>query len=212
MALTASIFGVIGALALGAISPGPSFVMVARTAVASSRINALFAALGMGCGGIIFATAALLGLQALLSAVPWLYLIIKILGGAYLAFLGYKIWRGAKQPLVVTHADNTGVTTKISRSFLLGLATQLSNPKTAVVYTSVFAALLPPHIPLRIMLILPVVVFCVEAGWYSIVALALSSTKPRAAYLRYKTAMDRATGGVMAFLGIKLITANRVVP
>jgi len=76
----------------------------------------------------------------------------------------------------------------------------------------VFAALLPPHIPLRIMLILPVVVFCVEAGWYSIVALALSSTKPRAAYLRYKTAMDRATGGVMAFLGIKLITANRVVP
>jgi len=66
VALTASIFGVIGALALGAISPGPSFVMVARTAVASSRVNALFAALGMGCGGIIFATAALLGLQALL--------------------------------------------------------------------------------------------------------------------------------------------------
>ena len=211
MALTASIFGVIGALALGAISPGPSFVMVARTAVASSRVNALFAALGMGCGGIIFATAALLGLQALLSAVPWLYLTIKILGGAYLALLGYKIWRGAKQPLV-TEADNTGVTTKISRSFLLGLATQLSNPKTAVVYTSVFAALLPPDIPLRIVLILPAVVFCVEAGWYSIVALALSSTKPRAAYLRYKTAIDRATGGVMAFLGIKLITASRVVP
>jgi threonine/homoserine/homoserine lactone efflux protein len=208
--VTASILAVIGALALGAISPGPSFVMVARTAVASSRINALIAALGMGCGGVIFATAALLGLQALLNAVPWLYLTIKMLGGAYLAFLGYKIWRGAEQPLILVQASNTEATSSTGRSFFLGLATQLSNPKTAVVYTSVFAALLPPDVPLQIVLIVPVIVFCVEAGWYSIVALALSAAKPRAAYLRYKTAIDRTTGGVLAFLGVKLI-ASRVV-
>lgn len=205
MSLTVSVLGVIGALALGAISPGPSFVMVARTAVVSSRMNALAAALGMGCGGILFAATAILGLQALLSAVPWLYLAIKILGGAYLAYLGYQIWCGAKHPLEMTQAE---VTTKIGRSFLLGLATQLSNPKTAVVYTSVFAALLPPDIPLQISLMLPAVVFCIEAGWYTVVALVLSSTKPRAAYLHYKTAIDRTTGGVMSFLGLKLILAS----
>jgi threonine/homoserine/homoserine lactone efflux protein len=65
------------AIAIGTMSPGPSFVMVARTAVASTRANGLAAALGMGTGGIVFAAAALLGLQAMLASVPWLYLALK---------------------------------------------------------------------------------------------------------------------------------------
>jgi threonine/homoserine/homoserine lactone efflux protein len=63
---------VASAIPLGAISPGPSFVMVARIAVSRSRQQALAAAFGMGVGGSVFAAAALLGLQALLTAVPWL--------------------------------------------------------------------------------------------------------------------------------------------
>ena len=62
------LFAIAGALTLGAISPGPSFVMVARTAVARSRANGLAAALGMGVGGMTYATASLLGLQALFAA------------------------------------------------------------------------------------------------------------------------------------------------
>ena len=46
---------VLGAILLGAISPGPSFVLVARTAVAVSRRDALATALGMGAGGLVFA-------------------------------------------------------------------------------------------------------------------------------------------------------------
>ena len=63
------LFAIAGALTLGAMSPGPSFVMVARTAVARSRANGLAAALGMGVGGLIYAVASLLGLQALFAAV-----------------------------------------------------------------------------------------------------------------------------------------------
>jgi threonine efflux protein len=48
-------------------------------------------------------------------------------------------------------------------------------------------------------------VFCIEAGWYAIVALALSAPAPAAAYLRWKARIDRAAGGVMGLLGIKLI-------
>ena len=68
-----SVLSIAGAIALGAMSPGPSFIMVARTAVASSRTDGLAAALGMGVGGVLFASVALLGLHAVLSAVPWLY-------------------------------------------------------------------------------------------------------------------------------------------
>ena len=59
----ATLASIVAALSVGVISPGPSFVMVARVAVASSKIRALATALGMGVGGAIFGAAALLGLR-----------------------------------------------------------------------------------------------------------------------------------------------------
>ncbi|RIX79853.1 LysE family translocator [Acidovorax cavernicola] len=206
MDTTLSLLGIAGAMAVGAMSPGPSFVMVARTAVAS-RSDGLAAALGMGAGGLAFSIAALAGLQAAFLAVPGLYLAIKGLGGAYLIYLGFRIWRGARQPLAMT-PDTEASPRKQGRSgrtFLLGLATQVSNPKTAVVYASIFAAFLPREVPLVLALAVPAVIFCIETGWYAIVALALSSAAPRAAYLRYKTWIDRAAGGVMGLLGLRLV-------
>lgn len=207
MDTTLSLLGIAGAMTVGAMSPGPSFVMVARTAVAS-RGDGLAAALGMGAGGLVFAIAALAGLQAAFLAVPGLYLAIKGFGGAYLIYLGLRIWRGARQPLAMTQ-DAAGTSPRQQgrggRTFLLGLATQVSNPKTAVVYASIFAAFLPREVPLVLALAVPVVIFCIETGWYAIVALALSSAAPRSAYLRYKVWIDRAAGGVMGLLGLRLV-------
>ncbi|MES2102546.1 MAG: LysE family transporter [Pseudomonadota bacterium] len=200
-----------GAIAIGAISPGPSFVMVARTAVTSTRGNGLAAALGMGLGGSSFAAAALLGLQTLLASVPLLYMILKAAGGAYLAYLGHKIWMGAKAPLTIEAVGEQAPHSSLKRSFLLGLGTQISNPKTAIVYGSIFASLLPRDVPLALILSLPVVVFVIEAGWYSIVALMLSSASPRDTYLRYKSWIDRTAGGVMGLLGMRLVaTAGKI--
>lgn len=206
MDTTLSLLGITGAMTVGAMSPGPSFVMVARTAVAS-RSDGLAAALGMGAGGIVFAIAALAGLQAAFLAVPGLYLAIKGFGGAYLIYLGFRIWRGARQPLAMTQDTDASPPQqgRGGRTFLLGLATQVSNPKTAVVYASIFAAFLPREVPLVLALAVPVVIFCIETGWYAIVALALSSAAPRSAYLRYKVWIDRAAGGVMGLLGLRLV-------
>src|ERR1035437_8675979 len=77
--------GIIGALSVGVVSPGPSFVMVARTTVATSRAHGVSAAFGMGVGGMLFAAAALLGLQAVFLAVPSVYLGLKVLGGCIFA-------------------------------------------------------------------------------------------------------------------------------
>jgi len=206
MDTTLSLIGIAGAMAVCAMSPGPSFVMVARTAVAS-RSDGLAAALGMGAGGLAFSIAALAGLQAAFLAVPGLYLAIKAFGGAYLIYLGFRIWRGARQPLAITPDTDASPRSqgRSGRTFLLGLATQVSNPKTAVVYASIFAAFLPREVPLVLALAVPAVIFCIETGWYAVVALALSSAAPRAAYLRYKTWIDRAAGGVMGLLGLRLV-------
>ena len=200
--------GVLAALTVGVISPGPSFVMVARTAVSSSRSNGLAAALGMGAGGVVFALAALLGLQAVLLAVPSLYMVLKVAGGIYLAYLGLRIWSAAKQPLVVTSALS-GRSASLPKSLALGFVTQVSNPKTAIVYASVFAAFLPAAPSLGFDVALVTIVFAIEAGWYAVVALALSSERPRRAYLRYKAYVDRMAGGVMMLLGLKLVLSGQ---
>jgi threonine/homoserine/homoserine lactone efflux protein len=201
-----ALLGIFAAITVGAISPGPSFVMVARTAVSSSRIDGLGAALGMGVGGLLFAIAALLGLHGLLLAVPSLYVFLKVAGGLYLLYLGARIWLTARQPLALTKLINVTGTTAW-KSFLVALTTQVSNPKAAIVYASVFAAFLPPAPSFAFNVAVVVVVFMIETGWYTIVALALSSEGPRGAYLRYKTWVDRVAGGVMIALGLKLLAS-----
>lgn len=201
-----SLAGIVAALAIGVVSPGPSFVMVARVAISTSRAKGLAVSLGMGFGGGVFALAALLGLQAVLIAVPALYTGLKLLGGLYLCHLGYRIFSGAKQPLHIESNDN-GEQTSVYGSLLLGFTTQVSNPKTAIVYASVFTAFLPSTFSTLFALALLCVVFAIEAGWYSIVALVLSSPIPRRVYLSYKTWVDRAAGLVMVGLGLRLITS-----
>src|ERR1700731_2201257 len=147
MELSAAILSIAVALTLGAMSPGPSFILVARTSLGGSRRDGLAAAGGMGVGGVFFSAIALLGLLAILTAVPLLHLALKVLGGTYLVYLGYRIWRGALQPLVLQRTSLQNYPTQARRSFVLGLVTQVSNPKTAVVYASVFASLLPHNIP-----------------------------------------------------------------
>jgi threonine/homoserine/homoserine lactone efflux protein len=199
-----SVLAIMAAILVGAISPGPSFLLVARTSLSQSRRIGLASALGMGVGGMILATLAVIGLQALFMQVEWLYMGFKVGGGAYLVYLGFRLWRGAKEPLSAgTEAMGRG--NGFFRTFLLSLGTQLSNPKTVIFYSSVFAALLPAKPALGTIILLPFILFLIEGGWYSAVALAFSTARPRAAYLSFKAWIDRAAGAVMAALGLRLI-------
>jgi len=198
------LFGILGAVTIGAMSPGPSFVFVARTSIALSRADGLAAALGMGVGGIVFAGLALVGLQAIVAHLTWLYAALKLVGGLYLVYLAIRLWRSAGEPVVEPKAAaQRGA--GLGKSFAYGMATQLSNPKTAVVYGSIFAALLPPAPPLWLVGALPPLILLIEAGWYAIVALAFSADRPRAAYLRSKRRVDRLAGSVIGVLGARLI-------
>lgn len=199
-----AVLGILAAITVGAASPGPSFVLVARVAVAQSRRDGLAAALGMGVGGVILGGLALLGLQALLAQSGWLYAGLKLLGGLYLLYLGLMIWRGAAQPIQALPAAASSAA-GFARSFLLALMTQVSNPKAIAVYGSIFAALLPEQVPAWVLVALPLGLFVIEAGWYAIVACAFSAERPRAAYLQGKLWADRLAAAVMGALGLRLL-------
>jgi len=201
------LFAILGALLVGAISPGPSFVYIVRTSVAHSRRDGLAGALGMGVGAFIFGTLALAGLRTLMTEAGWLYVALKVAGGLYLIYLAIKIFRGAKEPVAVAMTgDGVG---SIGRSFWLGLATQLSNPKIVAVFGAVFAALLPANPPLWLDFAVPPLIFVQETAWYAIVALAFSSSRPRALYLRAKVWIDRVAGLIIGALGVRLILDAR---
>ena len=199
------LLSIVGTVLIGAMSPGPSFVLVSHTAIVRSRRAGLAAALGMGLGGAIFALLALAGLHAVLVRVEWAYLAFKLLGGGYLVYLGLRIWRGASLPLPPERAGGVEHSAAAWRSLAIGLATQLSNPKTALVYASIFAAFLPPAPERFLFIALPIGVFVIEAGWYAAVALVFSAARPRAAYGRAKHVVDRLAGLVLAGLGVRLV-------
>jgi len=198
-----SLLSILGALFLGAISPGPSFVFVVRTSVAQGRSAGLAAALGMGVGACLFGALAVLGLRTLMAEGGWLFTALKIAGGLYLVYLAWRIWQGAAEPLAVQNAD--AQTPRVGRAFWLGLGTQLSNPKIVAVFGAVFAALLPADPALWVMVALPPLIFVQETFWYAVVAYAFSSNRPRALYLGAKLWIDRAAAALIGVLGLRLI-------
>jgi threonine/homoserine/homoserine lactone efflux protein len=203
----AALFAMLGTLLIGAISPGPSFVFVVRISVAQSRADGLAAAVGMGGGAMLFGALALLGLRTLMTEAAWLFWILKIAGGLYLIYLAVTIWRHAAESIAV--GEEAHHRSNLPRSFGLALATQLSNPKIVAVFGAVFAALLPENPPLWLDLALPPLIFVQETTWYALVALAFSSSRPRALYLRAKRWIDRAAGAVIGLLGVRLIVEAR---
>jgi threonine/homoserine/homoserine lactone efflux protein len=208
MSPSSAIVSILIALLIGAISPGPSFVIVVRNAIGLSRRDGLATALGMGLGGVLFSGVALVGLYNVLASISWLYLSLKIAGGLYLIYLATSIWCGAKATLAVDEAASAQQSNP-AKSFWVGLSTQMSNPKTAIYYASIFAALLPQHPPMWCYFVLPPAIFVIETGWYTIVALGFSSRHPRAMYLRTKTWIDRVAAGAIAALGLRLIVTAR---
>lgn len=206
MASIGILAGILFAIAIGAMSPGPSFILVSRTSISHSRLHGLASAIGMGLGGAFFATLALVGLVTLLQQVEWLYLMLKFAGGLYLVYLAIRIWQGAKAPLAQAESgEGAGTSVSIWRSLGLAFVTQVSNPKTAVVYASIFAALMPAAPPFAMLLVLPPAIFVVEASWYAIVAIAFSAERSQRVYLRWKTGIDRLAAVVIGGLGLRLV-------
>ncbi|ABG41058.1 Lysine exporter protein (LYSE/YGGA) [Paraglaciecola sp. T6c] len=189
---------------LGTMSPGPSFILVATTAVSKSKMQGFGVTLGLAIGAAIFALLAIFGLYAILQAVPSMYVALKALGGAYLLYLAYKMWKHASEPMKVVAPEETN-TKNFLKAVLLGLTTQLSNPKTAIIIGSIFAALLPNEIPVYGEALLCLLAFTGDIAWYSLVVLLLSTKRAQHTYLRFKQHIDRLAGGLLGLLGIKLV-------
>ena len=187
---------------LAVISPGPSFLITARTAVARSRIDGVKIAVGLGAGTLVWSTAALLGLNILFKLHHWLFVGMKIAGALFLMWIAIQIFRHAKSPVELS--EGNGEAAK-RNPFVRGFLTQISNPKVAVFFGSIFVAILPKDVPGWMMLALIVIFTVNEITWYTLVSLCFGSTPVRRFYLGAKAWIDRVTGVFLGGLSLRLL-------
>ena len=187
---------------LAVISPGPSFLITAQTAVARSRLDGMKIALGLGGGTLVWSTAALLGLNVIFRLHHWLFVGMKVAGALFLLWIAIQIFRHAKSPVEMSEGND-----EISKRnpFLSGFLTQISNPKVAVFFGSIFVAMLPQDVPGWMVVALIAIVTANEVAWYTLVALCFGSGPIRRFYLAAKAWIDRATGVFLAVLSLRLM-------
>lgn len=120
------------------LSPGANVLLVSQLAASDRGKSALFAALGVTLGALLWATFAVLGVHAVFGAFPGLRLALQVLGGAYLLYVATRLWRSTGPELGKPAPAISG-----STAFRLDFLTNITNTKSALFFGSVFAASFP---------------------------------------------------------------------
>lgn len=187
-----------------AISPGPAVLLAARTSLREGMARGVYLSIGIGLGACIWALAALFGLAVVFQIAPVLLTVLKIVGAVYLGYLAYKMWRHAAEPMEMTLKETGKAPRSNLGMVLLGITTQLANPKPAVFFGAIFVGFVPPHPPAWAIAVILAIIFINDAGWNVIVSRIFSLERTRKGYLSLKTVIDRIFGGLLALLGLKI--------
>ncbi len=186
------------ALALIAtMSPGPDVLLVAGHAARGGRRDGLLAVAGITVGGLWYMALCGFGFLSLLTASPMLFATVKIGGAIYLAYLGFKLLRGAIVPQPAK-AENTVL---LSVPFRQGLITNTLNPKVALFYLAALPQFVghSANAPM-IGVALIAVHYMLAAAWLSALAFGASKASGVAKNTMIWRWIDGALGA--AFIGL----------
>jgi threonine efflux protein len=185
------------------ITPGPNFLTAVSAATTRSRRDGVLSAFGIAIGDGIWASSSLLGLAVLLARYGWLADVVRFAGAGFLLLLGIRALLRSRRRDEPGHAS-IAAPGRARSALLTGLLVDLGNPKTAVFFTSLFAALLPAGAPLWVAVAAVGVIAVIPAVWYSSLACLFSTGRVVAGYQRMRRWVDAVTGGVFVALGIRV--------
>jgi len=113
------------------ISPGPSNLYVMSRSLAQGARAGLVAALGLATGSLFHVTVTALGLSVVLRYSPALYAVVKLVGAAYLIFLGLRLLLSKGAAFT---AAASGTRRPHGRIFRESILVEMLNPKTALFF------------------------------------------------------------------------------
>ena len=158
---------------LGAISPGPSVMVVIRNTIVGGRSQGVACAVGHGIGFGIYAISAVFGLIVLLENAPDVFLILQLIGVGLLIWYGYLMWFDDVNLDGKSEPDNSKIK---QQGFIEGFSIAFFNPKIALFLVAVLAQVLEPGMGIGTKLAIGILGMSIDMMWYLIVALALTGT------------------------------------
>lgn len=185
------------------LSPGANVLLVSQLAASDRGKSALFAAFGVTLGALLWATFAVLGVHAVFGAFPGLRFGLQVLGGAYLLYVATRLWRSTGPEL-----GKPAPAISRSTAFRLGFLTNITNPKSALFFGSVFAASFPaePGVALQISAVAIIVVNAL--CWHTLLAYLFSRPRVRAGYARSRNTANRVASALLGVLGLGLLVST----
>jgi threonine/homoserine/homoserine lactone efflux protein len=201
----------LAAFALAAVTialiPGPGVLYVLARSLGGGRDAGLRSSYGTGLGGLVHVVAAAAGLSALIAASASAFAVVKVLGAAYLIWLGIRALRSRDPaPALATAADPTA-----SDAFRQGIVTEVLNPKTALFFLTFLPQFCQPdHGPPALQLI---VLGTISVALNTLVDVTVAVGAGRISErLRARPELWRrqqiATGGILVGLGIYAAAAG----
>ena len=192
---------------LAAASPGPDFIFVSQQPLSRGRTAGLVCALGVALGLGIHIAYSVLGMAVLIAQAAWLLTAIKIIGGAYLVWLGIQGLRArAKKELTEIRKAEAPPQSTL-KTLWKGFLCNVLNPKAPVYFVSVFTVVLSPEMPFWQLAAYGAWMMVLQFAWFAVVAFLLSIPAVNSRFQRAGHWIDRVLGVVMVGLGIKVVSS-----
>lgn len=192
------------AMLILAATPGPGVLTSVAHSLSKGFRSSIFVIAGIVLGDLLFLMLAVFGLSAVAHTLGELFFIVKIIGGGYLIWLGFRLLR--KGPLIMSSRDllpNNGH----GRHFLTGLLVTLSNPKVILFYAGFLPTFLDlAHLNLLDVAALSGIVACVLGCVLGLYAFSAAKARRLVSSRRATRNINRATGAMLMGAGAVLVT------
>ena len=188
-------------------SPGPDFAVVLKQSVQHGRQNALWTSAGVGAAILLHIAYCVLGVALILTQSPMVFMTLKYIAGAYLAYLGVQALRAAK-PSVNSAETSIEVTLEPEpawRAFRRGFFTNALNPKATLFFMSLFTLVISPSTPVMVQVGYGIYMALATWGWFSVLSLLLSKASVRMFFKQSGYWFDRGIGIILIALAVRVI-------
>ena len=199
------------------IIPGLDTALVLRTAVTRGHREGFASAVGINTGVLVWGVAAAVGVSALLVASNAAYTALRLLGAAYMVWLGLALlrnsWRQGSPATPEQEPESLappGALPGALRAWVRGTLTNLSNPKVGAFYIAALPQFIPEHASHLATGALLALVHDVEGiAWFALLIFGAHLVRRQLARPSVQRTLDRVTGVVLVGFGVKLALSNR---
>ena len=184
-------------------SPGPDFAIILKQSVSHGRKTSIATSIGIGTGILFHVFFCVAGLGFIISKSTFLFNTIKFSGALYLIFLGCKSLFSNNS--INTKHDFNSKIPKLNSSFLVGLLTNVLNPKATLFFLSLYAMIITDQTSINIQVAYGAWMSIITTLWFCSLSVFLTNKLIINRIEKFINTIQTGTGILLIFFAIKLL-------